>query len=605
MKRWAVRIVAATLSLAAVAGLVAWFTSDGPDDSYTTFAVRRGPLEIKVVEGGNIEALESQEIKSQVKGWQGTKILSIVDEGYFVTAEDVSSKKVLVELDSSELQEKLTTSEISFRGTQAQLTEALKGYDIQVNQSESDIYAAELETKFAQLEMEKYLGSEVMRAILELVERSDAVKPLGEESLSLDAAAVPVEIAAEGDAAPLSDEPAEIAIEELRLNHPEIDFSEYATVERLGDGAANQELSKLTSEVKLAQQERAKAESDMEGKLRLYERKYLTENDFKAAQLAFERQAAGVDAAEKALEIFIEYEFPKQAEKLMSDYIQAKRKLERTEQTALSQIAQARAKMASAQAQFRIEQERIQEYRDQIEKCVMVAEREGLVVYGGSGPNYWNEEPIKEGATVRERQAIITIPDMAKMAVKVNIHESDIKKVAVGQRVRIRIDAFPDRRLMGEVAKVAVLPDAENRWMNPDLKVYQTTIRIEGRHDWIKPGMSAETEVLIKRLDDAIYVPIQSVVPQGDEQVVFVAGGAEPERRVVETGEITVEYITITKGLSEGERILIRPPAGSRKDDREPGTHDTEAFPEETPAEPDAEPITDERTEAAKPVTGD
>ena len=43
--------------------------------------------------------------------------------------------------------------------------EALKGYEIQLNQSESDIYAAELETKFAKLEMEKYLGVDVTREV--------------------------------------------------------------------------------------------------------------------------------------------------------------------------------------------------------------------------------------------------------------------------------------------------------------------------------------------------------------------------------------------------------------------------------------------------------
>src|SRR5690606_25942308 len=108
----------------------------------------------------------------------------------------------------------------------------------------------------------------------------------------------------------------------------------------------------------------------------------------------------------------------------------------------------------------------------------MYAERPGLVVYGGSGRDYWNEEPIKEGATVRERQAIITIPDTTKMAVLVNIHESDIKQVKVGQKAKVTVEAFANQRLTGEVSKVSVLPDSENRWRNPDIKVYETTVKI-------------------------------------------------------------------------------------------------------------------------------
>ena len=61
------------------------------------FAARRGPLEITVLEGGSLQALESQEIKCEVRvGYQGTKILKIVEEGYFVTEDDVKTNKVLV-----------------------------------------------------------------------------------------------------------------------------------------------------------------------------------------------------------------------------------------------------------------------------------------------------------------------------------------------------------------------------------------------------------------------------------------------------------------------------------------------------------------------------
>src|ERR1019366_7671090 len=102
------------------------------------------------------------------------------------------------------------------------------------------------------------------------------------------------------------------------------------------------------------------------------------------------------------------------------------------------------------------------------------AQKSGLVVYGGSGDNYYggNQDPIREGATVRERQAIITIPDMTRMSVNVKIHESYIKKIKKSQKARITVDAFPDTVLEGEVTKLGVLPDSQNRYMNPDLKVY-------------------------------------------------------------------------------------------------------------------------------------
>ena len=88
--------------------------------------------------------------------------------------------------------------------------------------------------------------------------------------------------------------------------------------------------------------------------------------------------------------------------------------------------------------------------------------------------------------------------------------------------------------------------------MNPDLKGYETTISIEGTYEWLKPGRSAEAEIQITRLPDAVYIPIQSVVPQGDKQVCFVVDGGNVTPREIETGDITVEYITVTSGLASG-----------------------------------------------------
>ena len=554
--------------VAAVLGGGIWLGSRGPDVHYTTFEVRRGRLDVKALEGGNVEALESQEIRSRVKGWQGVKILYIIEEGYFVTEEDVKNKKKLVELDGSEIQDKLTTSEITIRGTQASLTEAEKGYDIQINQSESDIYAAELEMKFARLEMEKYLGSVVAARMHEAIDKlevdravSDALKPPPEEKTA-------------------DNTLEEIALEELRLEHPDIEFRAYANMELLGSGEASQLLRKMQDDLMLAKGDEAVAKTEFDGKKRLFGKNFITANELEIARLKKAKQEVSVQTAETAEKLYIEYEFPKQAEKLVSDYIQAKRKLERTEQEALSKLAQAKAKLLSAQARYRIEGERIREYHDQLAKCVMVAERAGLVVYGGSGPRYFDAEPIKEGATIREKQAIITIPDMATMAAKVNIHESDIKMIEVGQKAILRVDAYPEQKIEGEVVKVGVLPDAENRWMNPDLKVYETTVQIKGLYEWLKPGMSAEVTIMIKRLDDVLYIPIQSVVPQGNKQVCFVIENGIPVAREIETGALTLEFIVVSKGLHEGEAVLIRPPEGSRKEESDE-TEEEDASPGE------------------------
>src|SRR5262245_29726288 len=104
-----------------------------------TFAARRGTLPISVLEGGSLQALESQEIKCEVRvGYQGTKILKIVEEGYQVTEDDVNTNKVLVELDSSEIQKQVVQQEIQFQSAAAELTDSKKSYEVQLNQNIRD-----------------------------------------------------------------------------------------------------------------------------------------------------------------------------------------------------------------------------------------------------------------------------------------------------------------------------------------------------------------------------------------------------------------------------------------------------------------------------------
>src|SRR6476659_1790622 len=79
-------------------GLVLVLLAGSSNARAATFTAKRGPLDITVLEGGSLQALESQEIKCEVRvGYQGTKILRIVDEGYFVTEDDVRTNKTLVE----------------------------------------------------------------------------------------------------------------------------------------------------------------------------------------------------------------------------------------------------------------------------------------------------------------------------------------------------------------------------------------------------------------------------------------------------------------------------------------------------------------------------
>lgn len=392
---------------------------------------------------------------------------------------------------------------------------------------------------------------------------------------------------------PPADEPApssvadpmrlEIDSEYVKLRES-IDFSAYADVDLLEDGSAKKDLRELEDKLLQTEDEREFAQIELDGIRRLAERDFATKKELDRKEITLRSRQIQFEAAGINQGLYIKYEFPKQAERLLSDYEEALMKLERTVKTAYARLSQKEARRKSAERRRGIEGDKVNDLREQMENCVILAEREGLVVYGSSGGGGMmyrgggSQEPIDEGTTVRERQLIITIPDMNLMGVSVKVHESAVQMVKKGQRVTMTVDARPEQVLEGEVMKVSVLPDSNNFFFNPDLKVYPTTIQIEGVHEWLRPGMSAQVQIRIKTLEDVLYVPIQAVSSIGEERVCYVVENGKPKRRLVEIGSFTEEFVEIVSGLEEGDVVLLRAPDPSQREEIE----DSDA--EEAPA---------------------
>lgn len=579
--------VGAVLAVLVIAGAGVWASRRGKGEQEgASFATRRGALDITVLEGGSVQAIESQEVKCEVRvGYQGTKILKIVEEGYLVTDEDVKNGKVLVELDSSEITKQQVQQEIQFESASASLTDAQQAYDIQLNQNFSDIKAAEQKARFARLDLDRFLGGDVASAVIDeigvekMIQDSPGVRSLSAPLADAPAAGAPpsgtnaqpeviIRASAFVDRKPAAKPEGAQSTEVKPASGltAAVDFSRFARIEALGDGEAKQKLRKFQDDHMVAQKELEQARATLEGTRRLFAGGFVTRTDLQRDEIAHENNRLKVQTAETARDLFLRYEFIKTAEETLSKHTEALRELDRARRAAVSKLAQASAKLKSAQAQYNVQLRQRKELGEQLDKCVIKATKSGLVVYGAGGDQsmyFGGEERIREGATVRERQSIITIPDMNRMSVRVAIHESYIKKVKAGQKARVTLDAFPDKTLTGRVSKVGVLPDSQNRWMNPDLKVYLTTIAVDGSQDWIKPGMTAKVEIFVDHLENVTYVPLQAVGPSDGKQVCFVIGGSQTGQRQVEVGQFNDEFIEIKSGLSEGDRVLLKQPVRS------------------------------------------
>jgi len=341
------------------------------------------------------------------------------------------------------------------------------------------------------------------------------------------------------------------------------------------EGDWPQQLRNLTSAITIADEQKKRAKEKVKWTEELAKKGFVGSEELEGDRLALKQREIDLEKSQEQKRLAIEYDNPMELRTLETNLEEAKQELTRTEARAASQMAQEEANLKSKQAQYLLQKERFEKLKEQIANSAIKAPQDGLVVYGsgssGGGRRMGRSENdmIEEGVTVRNRQTIITLPDVSLMEVETKVHESSRALVETGQEALVTVDAFPDLRFHGKVTKVAILADSQSRWLNPDLKIYRTNITLDDGNDKLKPGMSAKVEIIINRLKDVIYVPIQSVYRRGGSEVCYVSDGGAIEVRPVIAGLHNDSFVEIKKGLEEGEQVLLYQPAIGESTDEE------------------------------------
>ncbi|WDQ18782.1 HlyD family secretion protein [Rhodopirellula sp. P2] len=224
-----------------------------------------------------------------------------------------------------------------------------------------------------------------------------------------------------------------------------------------------------------------------------------------------------------------------------------------------SDIDAAEATLSAARAELLSEQQELGEVEQQIQHCVIYAPTDGVVVhankYSSRGGNA--EFVVEAGAQVRERQAIIELPDPTRMQVRCKVNESRITLLKKGMPAKIRLDALPDVVLKGRVTKVNRYAEPGS-WFSSSVKEYATTIEIIDPPEVIRTGMTTAVEIFIQQIPEATQVPIQGLYEHGGNMYSLVqTGPMEFETRKVEVGAINDTMGHILSGLEPGEQVIL------------------------------------------------
>jgi len=296
----------------------------------------------------------------------------------------------------------------------------------------------------------------------------------------------------------------------------------------------------------------------------LYTNNYETLNVLNGDRLAVTNKALNLQIQRMQLWMIENYDFPKKKIELEAALDEAQREYTRVKQQGLNTIAQYEADLLTQSNTLELNRNKLDRDRKNLDATRVEAPQDGLVVYPFSENRFSSESMIEEGATVRNRQELIKLPDTSKMKVTIKVHESHVNMVEIGQPAYVVLDSMPDQRFTAYVDKVALLPDNQSRFGNPNLKVYNTDIVVTDSMPDIKPGVSARAEIIITNISDSLSVPVQAVTTRNGKQVCYVRQGGLDEAVPVEIGLFNTRFIQVLSGLNEGEEVLLSPPYEQR-----------------------------------------
>jgi RND family efflux transporter MFP subunit len=211
------------------------------------------------------------------------------------------------------------------------------------------------------------------------------------------------------------------------------------------------------------------------------------------------------------------------------------------------------------QAELEVEQAliKLRRAQDDLDKLTINAEVSGLVVYH----EVWEGDhtgKLKIGYSPWRGQPLMEIPTQNRMKVSVMINEADISRLALDQETIIRFDAVTDTLFNGKVREIAALAHRENRLSR---NVFDAEIYLDDYDDKIKPGMTAHCQIIVKRVANVLFVPLDAVQNIDGNPVVYDEDG---DARAVTTGVSGSDFIIIENGINEGDRVRLQGDAGNQ-----------------------------------------
>lgn len=350
----------------------------------------------------------------------------------------------------------------------------------------------------------------------------------------------------------------DIAAAELAVTLGALDYEKYTKGEYI------QEQNTIAGEIELAREKLTRSRENYDFSQRIARKGYRSQSDLEADRIGVREAEIALQVGLEKLKVLNDFTSKRQIAELEANKKELERELVRVKRKAAAALTQFEADYEALKLTAEVERDKYERLKKQVANCVLRAPQQGEVVYvSNQGRRSSEQTVIEEGVQVRERQAIIKLPDVENMKVDARIHESRISRVKVGLPVEIRLESFPGEVFHGVVDDVASVP-VPGHWPNTDVKEYETVIRITDdtkKVSRLRPGLTAEAIILVDERADVLQVPIQAVVPVSEGHVAWVVEADGPKMRKLILGDANDTHIEVKDGLNEGDTVVINPRA--------------------------------------------
>lgn len=303
------------------------------------------------------------------------------------------------------------------------------------------------------------------------------------------------------------------------------------------DGTYHQQHEEFERQLEVKKTNLDFAKKMLEDSEKLFNRGYVTELEVEGNKFTVRRAELELEVVETQL------------------YVLEKYTKEMRMETLKGNLAANESKLAADQAGLEMDEGRLALAEKELDACVITAPRGGLVIHPSAAE--WKQTPdIAKGASVRKDQVLLLMPDLSKMQVKVGIHESVVDHVKPGMAAKITL---PDQTLDGDVSSVASVTKPAGWWTGNVVK-YDTIIELPSV-EGLKPGMSAEVEIIIDRHKDVLAIPVAAVVETSEGDFCWVRTADGTKRRSLRLGDTDDSFIVVKAGLNEGDEVVLNPRA--------------------------------------------